>query len=743
MKRIINTVLISVASVLLFSCNLQEEIDIPMNETIVLDLSSGVTRADIMDDNPTESFVNHIDVIIFDDNAGSPDVMRSYGRYTVNNASRLTLSDRRSSFEAAAPYHVYLIANSNLSEADFASVEYYTDFVGMKQTDRNLHLTGLTGVAAAPKYFLMDAKAGNGTVVLNNGNIADNTELTANLRRAAAKVVVKITAGPDVKFADFDETENGELISDGGLYYIRNLPYQAFLLAEARADDTIDANVVEVRNTDPGYDGHFIWNPENDNQNASLVTYVYPNSWSTDIINNETCAVVNLPLIYTPDGGEPVEHHNSWYKIHLTGEKVFRRNNYYEVNVEINRPGAISETVPVDLEDLRFEVEKWGEQEIKVGGDDKPKYLMVNREQMEMHNIAVDSKTLEFASSSPVVITVENVYYYNKFGQKTSVSPRITGTTDGGIAGNITVNSPVPTNNAIRYFTLVVRNQDGLTERVEVTQYPLEYITNTQGYYSYRSDFYNHDSTPSAPTRYDFRGDSYVSASWNTDRNSWSYSSSNGSNSGYFFRSKVAVLSTNNLYAGKSNLYYYSWAAAYNSASFATMNTLYKSASDDEDPGNARMYHVQITSTSNEYTLGIPKRDSVTDYTLSDQENSRLVSPSFMIASQLGATSSTSYTTSTYISRAKSHCSQYVETYFDDKNENGKWDNGETIHHLDDWRLPTEAEIAIIVKFQTSSEVMDVVLAGANYFCASPRGYVATGVDSGSSIYTRCIRDVY
>ena len=124
---------------------------------------------------------------------------------------------------------------------------------------------------------------------------------------------------------------------------------------------------------------------------------------------------------------------------------------------------------------------------------------------MEMYNVETDATTLKFASSSPVVITVENVYYYNKFGQKTSVSPRITGTTDGGIAGNITVNSPVPTNNAIRYFTLVVRNQDGLTERVEVTQYPLEYITNTQGYYSYRSDFYNHDSTPSAPTRYDFR----------------------------------------------------------------------------------------------------------------------------------------------------------------------------------------------------------------------------------------------
>ena len=114
-----------------------------------------------------------------------------------------------------------------------------------------------------------------------------------------------------------------------------------------------------------------------------------------------------------------------------------------------------------------------------------------------------------------------------------------------------------------------------------------------------------------------------------------------------------------------------------------------------------------------------------------------------MIASQLGATSSTESTSQTYIERAKSHCSQYVETYFDDADGDGVWDQGETLHHLDDWRLPTEAEIAIIVKFQTSSEVMDVVLAGANYFCASPTGYVSTGVDSGNGKYTRCIRDVY
>ena len=361
MKRIINTLLISLASVFLFSCSVKEAYDVPMNETIVIDLSSGVTKAVVdKDDTQAESYVNHIDVLVFQDNAGSPSDLMHYGRYVVNDARQLTVNAQRSMFAANKPYHVYLVANSNLPESDFQAADFsYSDFVSKKQTDELLHLSGLT-VEGAPKYFLMDAKATDGQsslntlVVLNNGNPADNTILFARLRRAAAKVVIKMTAGPDVQFATFGQSSDGTIQSDGGLYYIQNLPYQAFLLAEARADDTIDADVVAVRNTARGYDGHFVWNPEKDNKTASLVTYVYPNSWSSDIINRETCAVVNLPLIYTPSGGTPVEHHNSWYKIHMTGEKVFRRNNYYEVSVTINRPGATSETTPVNVDNVYF-----------------------------------------------------------------------------------------------------------------------------------------------------------------------------------------------------------------------------------------------------------------------------------------------------------------------------------------------------------------------------------------------------
>ena len=696
----------------------------PMNETIVLDISSSSTKAAFKEDNQTESFVSHIDILIFEDNSGVPGVMKYHDRYMVNNASSLTLNARRSSFVSGAAYHVYLVANSNLPAADFSVIDTYDDFVGMKQTDRNIHLTGLTNVANAPKYFLMDAKAtdaaasSNTRVILNNGNVSDNTVLFATLRRAAAKVVVNIKAGDDVRFADFDESSDGNLISDGGLYYIRNLPTQAFLLAEARADDTIDSDVVEVRNTDKSEDGHFIWNPDADNTTASLVTYVYPNSWSSDIINRETCAVVNLPLICTPDGGEPVEHHNSWYKIHLTGEKVFRRNNYYEVNVVINRPGAISETVPVDIEDVHFAVQEWEPYVIDIGDDDKPRYLTVNETEMEMHNIATDATTLEFASSSPVTITVKDVYYYNKFGQKTSVAGNITrninGTTDGGIAGNITVNSPVPVNNAIRYFTLVVTNQDGLTREVTVAQYPLEYITNQQGWYSYRSDFYTGDN---APTTYENKGSRRVAVDW--EWNSWTYSTSVQNN--YFFGSKVSSMYEN----GTSKLYYYSWSQYGTSVSVSEGNL--------GDLNNARMYHVQITASSGKYTVGIPKLDS-DGFTDNGADNAKLVSPSFMIASQLGATQPPGS-----VEQAERHCREYVEVH--DPDNNPGTDNA---IHYDNWRLPTAAEIQIIIDFQYMPDAaMDEVLLGPYYWSATGAVHNTGTNDTGTQSAVRCIRDVY
>ena len=708
MKRILNTLLISAVSVLAFSCQEMPDVDVTANESIVLDISSGLTKAA---DTDVESFVSHLDVIIFDVDETIPGNKVYSGRYNVNNASSVTLNAKRSSFPAGSRYYVFLIANSTLPEADFAAVTTYNDLVDKKQEDYNLHLTGLT-VEGASKYFLMDALAedtdGASPVVLNNGVISDNTVLSALLTRAAAKVVVNIKASEKVEFKNFTVDEG----SEGGLYYMRNMPYDAYLLAEARKDE--DIRTAKVRNTAKTNNAYFTWNPSADSRNVSLTTYVYPNNWADNsILERETSIVVNLPMTFTSDGVS-TDYHNSWYKIPMTDEKMFRRNNYYEVNIDLNRPGAATETVPEELKDIYYSVTEWAVQDIFVGGDDRPKYLSVNKKSMEMHNIAVDATTLEFASSSPVAITVKDIYYYNKFGQKTPVSPDITGTTDGGIAGNITVNSPVPTNNAIRYFTLVVTNQEGITREVTVAQYPLEYITNQQGWYSYRSDFY---TGTYAPTTYEYRGSRRVAADWDYD--SWNYSTSVQNN--YFFGSKVASMRND----GTSRLYYYSWSQ-YGS----TVNT---NAGNLTALDNARMYHVQITASSGKYTIGIPKQDA-NGFTYDGEDNAKLVSPSFMIASQLGATQPP-----TSVEQAERHCREYVEVHDPDNDP----DTDNAIHY-DNWRLPTEAEIQIIIDFQyVENAAMDEVLSGPYYWSATGQVRNPGSGDTDSQSAVRCIRDVY
>lgn len=708
MKRILNTLLISAVSVLAFSCQEMPDVDVTANESIVLDISSGLTKAA---DTNVESFVSHLDVIIFDVDGTIPGNKVYSGRYDVNNASSVTLNAKRSSFPAGSRYYVFLIANSTLPEADFAAVTTYNDLVDKKQEDYNLHLTGLT-VEGASKFFLMDALAedtdGASPVVLNNGVISDNTVLSALLTRAAAKVVVNIKASEKVEFKNFTVAEG----SEGGLYYLRNMPYDAYLLAEAREDE--DIRTAKVRNTAKTNNAYFTWNPSADSRNVSLTTYVYPNNWADNsILERETSIVVNLPMTFTSDGTS-TDYHNSWYKIPMTDEKMFRRNNYYEVNIDLNRPGAATESVPEELKDIYYSVTEWTVQDIFVGGDDRPKYLSVNKESMEMHNIAVDATTLEFASSSPVTITVKDVYYYDKFGQKTPVSPEITCTTDGGIAGNITVNSPVPTNNAIRYFTLVVTNQEGITREVTVAQYPLEYITNQQGWYSYRSDFY---TGTYAPTTYEYKGSRRVAADWDYD--SWDYSTSVQNN--YFFGSKVASMRND----GTSRLYYYSWSQ-YGS----TVNT---NAGNLTALDNARMYHVQITASSGKYTIGIPKQDA-NGFTDDGEDNAELVSPSFMIASQLGATQPP-----TSVEQAERHCREYVEVHDPDNDP----DTDNAIHY-DNWRLPTEAEIQIIIDFQyVENAAMDEVLSGPYYWSATGQVRNPGSGDTDSQSAVRCIRDVY
>lgn len=244
--------------------------------------------------------------------------------------------------------------------------------------------------------------------------------------------------------------------------------------------------------------------------------------------------------------------------------------------------------------------------------------------------------------------------------------------------------------NTIRYLEFEVRNEDGLTATFRVEQYPVIYITHVMGWYSYRQDFngttWEKTGSPSSITGCDWNGDKHQQGSNSSD-----------------FGSKVAVKDGNSY-----EIYYYVPVRQTTGNPIGTLN-------------NPRMYFVRVTATSSKYTIGKPVLDD-DGYTDSSADNAELVSPSFMIASQLGATQSCSNSQS-----ASLHCNQYVEVAQDG-----------TIY--DDWRLPTAAEINIIIDLQYNSQAMDPVLTGASYWSAS--GAQQTGTGDGTN-RIRCIRDAY
>jgi hypothetical protein len=184
---------------------------------------------------------------------------------------------------------------------------------------------------------------------------------------------------------------------------------------------------------------------------------------------------------------------------------------------------------------------------------------------------------------------------------------------------------------------------------------------------------------------------------------------------------------------------------------------------------NHRMYHIRTSTTSPEYSLGRPKLVDINGNPTTDVErgdtqegpaNARMVSPSFMVASQLGGTNVPANRDHYVVPKAvgmytfaKRQCREYVETTYEDLNGNMKYDDGEPVTHYHDWRLPTKAEIELIIKLQRNTRAIDQVLNGKTYFCASlnPDSYeneddILSGeVENWTSdgYYMRCVRDVY
>lgn len=519
--------------------------------------------------------------------------------------------------------------------------------------------------------------------------------IPVNLARAAAKIALTI-------HVDVEGYTAGQ-----AKWQLKNYNAKTTIFGSNTETELKDGEMVEAQ----GGSGEY-----------TVTTYSYATQWTDD--TNAPAIYLQVPL--TADGNTEINH----YKIPVrdpkaTGEdaKKLNRNTIYTIDAKINNKGGSSEIEYITTGKVVYDVLPWSD-----GGttdiDANTSYLMVTPKVVYMKNVDEDM-SVTYKSSSPVNIVSKKVYYIDNEGNTEVYSEgyketiikkeKVWGSVFLGIGGHyeyrvkeeipfypyptkmelqkekdgvnlggkIAINSPIPQNRFSKYIVLTLENAEGKQATVKYKQSPLIETQNFFGDYSSRSK----------------DGWAYRTAAGQNVYNSYTYDYNGGYDAKYYENSYIRSF--------------------YDDTSFDNLK-------------NNRMYIIQVSSTKDsKYNIAHPNIDKSTGYT-----NDEVVSPAFMIASQLGAVRSAYFNQS----RAKTHC----ETYREVKKENGK----QVIY--DGWRLPTKTEIQFIVDFQQESyknnkgktkQPIKPVLEGANYYTLNNKT-VATGVESGDEVFVRCVRDL-
>lgn len=764
-----------------------ESVNIPQEEGLCFslyadgDMKSAGTRSS-EEDPLNENLISSVDIFMFKQdgtlNAGgyvhaeSDEVVYLYkGSEWLNNFS-----------EQDAPYTVYALANYK-GDATLSGVQSLDDLKAVVAEDVDVvKWEGMDGYNG--KTFLMD---GNKSVAYTDLQSAqsDGEPCIVDMPLTRAAVKIELT----LNFSD----EWAQKFMATGLK--AQLSNYASITPALSDGNPLDGDQRGLSNY-PGLQGdemeNFSADPifskgDNGDYNGSKIRfYTYINRWD-DFIDNETMLLIDLPGRYDKKGSNPASEdaelldHN-FYKVPIISNaepQIFQRNTFYQITAVVNMKGTATVDEPVELIDVQFHTAPWTENNVN-GGDVDAGYLMLNKYYVDIRN--VDSYDVEFYSSSPIekveIVGFENqneaqaadidfdypgegtkipgVYFVNKYNQRRDVTSDGLVTVDWDknvVNGKIHLDSSNPDNVTKRYITLKVTNADDLFKYVVVEQYPLEYIQPIPGYYSYRSDFY------AQLTMANYTVCHYESAlyGYETFANNgyvpyYTMKQETKNKESMEFHSKVCL---------NGNVYQYTFQddGGYQDHLLPNGETVkcYKAIASpieesfSSDLNNNMMYSVSITQTDGEYKIAYPLRTigqhdlyfgkSYYETAVSSEENDRLISPNFTLASHLGYVTSTNEDEN-FWEFAEAHCGEYVETYQDEEGNTVVYDN---------WRLPTSAEIEVILRYQNdpkTREVMDKVLTEDYYYVCWEGAMGEQGIAQNPNgnrnglKAVRCVRDL-
>lgn len=421
-----------------------------------------------------------------------------------------------------------------------------------------------------------------------------------------------------------------------------------------------------------------------------LVTYSYATSWD----DNASAPQAKIKVMLKKGEEKPVDYYYSIPVRDPKATKSLDRNYVYTANATVTSLGSSSDITYGDAMNLVYDVQKWTKGEETTINAGNQKYLLVSPTFMIMKNQRFDNSTIKFYGSGECKVETVEIYYYDKNGKKQSCSGsqyfkasaeyakdhgelKDKGTIVIGDAKNPNANDFVPL--SVKYIKIKV-TCDGLEELVTIKQYPLEYIQGIAGWYSTKDGWID----------------------WQTDQVSHQTQKTYSDN---IFNTRV--YENNNMYE------YYDIGTGWweNKPPFTAQK-----GSRLTEQNNNQMYVVQITETDGTYVIGHGTSD-----------NDDMVSPAFMLASQLGVVS----ISNSSFNMAKNHCDKYIEVNTDKKK-------------YTDWRLPTPSEVKVICKYQNNKNqnVMSEVLKRQYYWTRNGQKTLANSQDRSSQGFIRCVRDL-
>lgn len=659
----------------------------------------------------SESRVETADVFIYDG-----EQCLHYERLSIpQNGAPVPLSQvLATDFVVGQPYEVHVVANYRDGEDGNASFpEEEASWPSRSELAEMVAVTSqLTSRTESTLQSLL--MEGETSAQLNDGT-GNLVEVTVPLTRAAVKVCVEVTIGAPVRSDDTAADNPGGYVETTYAFFGGTLGRLHNAADRVRMVAGHELSLAEL-------EGHLVTNEAwtsfevIGDSRSTLSFYCYPNDWSgAHTIDQETFVNVDIPITvrtqrYTA-AGEPLgeasveQKSHNYYKVQLNygqdadANNKLLRNHLYRVRATLRTLGSSTPEVPVELDpQCTFEILDWQKITIDVNPDDL-QFLVLKRNALTMANTTQDS--VYFISTSPLDMAttktrVIEAYYFDDYGRKQQVAagefyPTLSQSDEAGYTGYLKIASATPTNNVPKYIRISVENQQGATDTLFVEQYPLEYFTSEQSWYSYvddgtlgqpNSSCFSYEQAPTRNSNDDDRiyagsGGGYVIGFWDLQFFSMVVYSTNATNGEsviyqYYYNNPINVFWHDNDW----NLQLYTdWSLFGGNPVTVNLN-------------NARIYHLYLTSTSGQHRLGIPQTDS-NGYTVNTPDNNLLVSPSLMVASQLGCTKAWGNR-----SEVEQHCKQYVE----------KTAAGVV---YDDWRLPTRAEMDVLTYYQRPGTTAD------------------------------------